>query len=966
MPNILDEYCKITDEYRNKYGHKTIVLMQCGSFFEVYSPGDQRDTDQLSVCENILGFRVTKKKEGHYMAGVNVCSYKRHEKKLLQNGYTIVYVEQVTNTSPAKREVTRIISPGCNLDSDNEEDDAILTSVLVESDGDDWYMYICISDTNRGDIFILEVEQTPGDSINDLFVKIQDLMDTYRANEVLLNIISNKEIKLPNFGNTKLVHNKVISVSEAKNEILNHKNHKNLLENYFSKYRNIYEEIYDNLNLENTSKQDIGNMLLMLDFLKDHHPDFVKNLSRPKNISQFKNTELLTYNNAFKKLQVFSNEEDNMMRFINKTLTCSGKKKLFYLVRHPSCEIDVLNQRYDAVEFFVKNRNLLNDIKKHLRLNDLERLYRRFAIGRIDAYSDVPKIYDMNNRIITLLTIVLGYSDKPHWIPDENIFQNFQNYSSEIEAEFCIDSCRNGKGNVFNEGICPDLEELYNSYDKCFEYLENIQSDLCSLSGETVYLRNTDKDGYFFETTKKRANVLKEKIKSYVDGELVDNNGIANWGSKCPSFDSYLSKEDAKNLKFSSTTSQVKITSDITRKKTEEIVYLKHKIDSLTNKLVNEKVVDWYEKYYDECLTIIIDSMAWMDVYYSYAMLAIEWNYVRPVLVESENSGINAKELRHPMIEQLLKDERKAYVPNDIVLGCDDSYLLYGVNSVGKSSLLKSVALSVIMSQSGMFVPAKEYNITPYEKLIVRIGNSDNLFEAQSSFICEITEADKCVKHATNKTLVIADEFCASTERESATNIVTTMLQWLDQENASYIFATHLFELLETKYMIPSLKVVHLNIRELDNGDLVFDRKLTSGPPENRDYGTKIASKVFKDLRFCKMLKRNSVKVKPSLKPKVSRYNPNLFVKECTICAYSPQNEMSLPLDTHHINMQCQANSDGFIDNFHKNSLSNLVVLCKPCHVKVHQGEIKINGWEERDTGTTLDYAYSNRSLISN
>ena len=63
---------------------------------------------------------------------------------------------------------------------------------------------ICISDTNRGDIFILEVEQTPGDSIHDLYVKIQDLMDTYRANEVLLNIISNKEIKLPNFDTTKI------------------------------------------------------------------------------------------------------------------------------------------------------------------------------------------------------------------------------------------------------------------------------------------------------------------------------------------------------------------------------------------------------------------------------------------------------------------------------------------------------------------------------------------------------------------------------------------------------------------------------------------------------------------------------------------------------------------------------------------------------------------------------------------
>jgi DNA mismatch repair protein MutS len=965
MPNILEEYCRLTDEYRNKYGHKTIVLMQCGSFYEVYAPGDERDTEQIKVCEEILGFRVSKKKEGHYMAGVNVISYKRHEKKLISNGYTIVYVDQVTNTTPAKREVTRIISPGCNLDSDNDEDDAILASVLVESDGDDWYMYMSVSDTNRGDIRIIEIEQTPGDSIERLYEKIYDLMDTYRANELLLNIISNKEIKLPNFGTSKLVHNDVISVSKAKDEILNHKNHKDLLENFFSKYHNIYEEIYDNLNLENVAKQDIGNMLLMLYFLKDHHPDFVKNLSRPKYISQSKNTELATYNNAFNKLQVFSNEKDNLMRFINKTLTCSGKKKLFYLIRHPSCEIDVLNERYDAVEFFVKNRTLLTDIKKHLHIHDLERLYRRFAIGRIDAYSDVPKIYDMNNRIITLLTIVLGYSDKPHWIPDEDIFQKFQNYSSELEAEFCIDSCRNGKGNVFNEGICPDLEELYNSYDKCFEDLENIRSDLCSLSGETIHLRNTEKDGYFFETTKKRANVLKEKIKSYIDGKLVDNLGFDSWSSS-NSFEPYLSKEDAKNLKFSSNTSQVKITSDITRKKTEEIVYLKHKIDSLTNKLVKEKVIGWYEKYYDECLMIIIDSMAWMDVYYSYATVAIDWNYVRPVLVDSEDSGISAKQLRHPMIEQLLRNERIAFVPNDIVLGFDNSYLLYGVNSVGKSSLLKSVALSVIMSQSGMFVPAKEYKLTPYEKLIVRIGNSDNLFEAHSSFICEITEADKCVQYACNKTLVLADEFCASTERESATQIVTTMLQWLELKKTSYIFATHLFELLDTIGGMNCLKVIHLKIREGDNGELIFDRKITSGAPENRDYGTKVASKLFKDGVFLKMLKRNSVKRKSNVKQSRSRYNSNLFVRQCEICAYSPQNETSLPLDTHHINMQCMANSDGFIDNFHKNNMHNLVVLCKQCHVKVHSGELTNLSWEQRETGPKLNYVNSTISLISN
>jgi len=958
MPHILDEYCKLTDVYRNKYGHKTIVLMQCGSFYEVYSPGDQRDTEQIKVCEDILGFRITKKKDGHYMAGVNMISYKRHEKKLLSSGYTIVYVDQVTNTTPAKREVVRTISPGCNLDSDHDEDDAILASVLVESDGKDWYMYMTVSDTNRGDIRIIEIEQIPGNSIEELYEKIRDLMETYQTNELLLNIISNTEIKIPSFGTSKLVHNNIISVSKAKEEILNDKYHKDLLEKFFSKYHNIYEEIYSNLNLESISTPDIGNLLLMLDFLKDHHQDFVKNLSRPKYISQSKNTELATYNNVFYKLHVFSNEKDNLMRFINKTLTCSGKKKLFHLIRHPSCEIDVLNNRYDATEFFVKNRNLLTDIQKHLDIFDLERLYRRFAIGRIDAYSDVPKIHDMNNRIITLLTIVLGYSDKPHWIPDKDIFQKFQNYSSEIEAEFCIDSCRNGKGNVFNEGICQDLEELYNSYDKCFEDLENICSDLCSLSGETIHLRNTDKDGYFFETTKKRATALTKGIELYIDGRrsLPSREVIGP----------YLSKENAKNLKYSSNTSQVKITSDVTHKKTEEIVYLKHKIDSLTNKLVKEKVIGWYDKYYDECLMIIIDSLAWMDVYYSYATVAIEWNYVRPVLVDSENSGISAKQLRHPMIEQLLRNEQTAFVPNDIVLGSDNSYLLYGVNSVGKSSLLKSVGLSIIMSQSGMFVPAKEYKITPYEKLIVRIGNSDNLFEAHSSFICEITEANKCVEHACNKTLVLADEFCASTEQESATKIVTTMLKWLELKKTSYIFATHLFELLHTIERMECLKVIHLKIRERDNGELIFDRKITNGAPENRDYGIKVASKLFKDDLFLKMLKRNSVKGKSSVKQSRSRYNRHLIVRQCEICAYSPENETSLPLDTHHINMQCTANSDGFIDNFHKNTRSNLVVLCKLCHINVHKGNITNLSWEQRETGPKLNYVNSGKSLISN
>ena len=106
------------------------------------------------------------------------------------------------------------------------------------------------------------------------------------------------------------------------------------------------------------------------------------------------------------------------------------------------------------------------------------------------------------------------------------------------------------------------------------------------------------------------------------------------------------------------------------------------------------------------------------------------------------------------------------------------------------------------------------------------------------------------------------------------------------------------------------------------------------------------------------MLNRNGVNKKKEPRLKRSRYNKNLLMQQCEICGYSPDinNSMSLPLDTHHINMQCMANGDGFINNFHKDVVSNLVPLCKKCHIDVHHNKIKINGWIQKDTGSCLSY----------
>uniref|UniRef100_A0A6C0AHB3 DNA mismatch repair proteins mutS family domain-containing protein n=1 Tax=viral metagenome TaxID=1070528 RepID=A0A6C0AHB3_9ZZZZ len=923
MPQLLvDEYIELTNEYRKKYGEKTIIWMQTGSFYEVYAWNEE--DEQIKVSQNILQIRITTKKSGNnkscLMAGFPDHSYKRFEKRLLKENYTIVYVDQIKK-DPIERGVTKISSPGCVFDSDDDSKESILMSVLIEIEDNDFYGYYTIYDSNIGEIRMLSIKNEENQTIDHIFDNIGDIISENRVNEVLLNIVSEQYIKLPETNSKILFHyNKIDKIDELLKPLLQN----DILSKYFKKYLSIYENVIDSLELSKCLPQEIVNLIYMLDFLKDHEPIFVKNLQRPivDGPNQIKYMEF--YNHALQKLQVISNEGNDLIKFIDKTLTYGGSKKLKYLLKNPSNNIEELKKRYKSVDLFVNNRQLLNETKTYLKICDLHRFYRRFAIGKINVYNDIPRIVNINENINILINIFKNVDNSIYWLPNDKIIQNFKDYCGDLIYTFCIDNCKSS-GNVFNKDIVPELDDLYLKSESLNQELESIRTYLCDLINEPIYLKNTDKDGFFFETTKKRGTKIAKQLK--------ENNKF--------------------DLEISNSTSVSKISSDGVKKISVQLCDLQTKIIDLTQKKVSEKVLFYYDTYFESSIATIIESMAWLDVYYSYSKSAIEWNYVKPNLVECENSYIDAKQLRHPIIEQLLSIEKQAFIPNDIRIGFKESYLLYGVNSVGKSSLLKSVGLSVIMAQSGMFVPASDYKLCPYDKLIVRIGNTDNLFEAHSSFICEIREANQCVSNTNNRSLVLADEFCASTERESATQIVTSMLLWLNEKKSSFIFATHLFELIEAP--IVNVKICHLKVR-IESDSLVFDRKLTSGPPTERNYGILVAKKIFKNNKFLKMMDRCQTKTSTRTDINRSRYNRSVLLSECAICAYSPTNEMSLPLDTHHINMQCMANSDGFIGNYHKDIVSNLVVLCKKCHIMAHNGKLNIKCWEQRDCGNVLNY----------
>lgn len=400
---------------------------------------------------------------------------------------------------------------------------------------------------------------------------------------------------------------------------------------------------------------------------------------------------------------------------------------------------------------------------------------------------------------------------------------------------------------------------------------------------------------------------------------------------------------------------------------------------------------DLHCRYFNRTIQPLMTVLAVLDVAFAGATVASRYGYTRPKLGKASSatsptssatslSFLDIRALRHPLIERLLanRGSKTGYVPNDVSLSGNRGLLLHGVNSVGKSSLLKSIAIAVLMAQSGMFVPAREMVFLPYTKIFARTGNDDNLHRAQSSFVKEMSETGLIAHHADAYSLVIADELCASTESDSAVNIVATLLQMLSSRQTTFAFATHLFSLqdhpcvrqLLDPQQLGILHNMHLKV-DVKEGKLVFHRVLAPGLPSNRTYGVLVADKVIRHPVFTALVNRQYVThrdpatapavsiastgstASPAsyppnpLPPSKSKYNARLWLDECAVCHYRPPTKRHIPLDTHHIHEQHTADTTtGLIEHrFHKNERHNLVVLCKTCHQRVDRGELVVEGY---------------------
>jgi DNA mismatch repair protein MutS len=346
-------------------------------------------------------------------------------------------------------------------------------------------------------------------------------------------------------------------------------------------------------------------------------------------------------------------------------------------------------------------------------------------------------------------------------------------------------------------------------------------------------------------------------------------------------------------------------------------------------------------------------KMAYIDFINSGAICAITNHYTKPTINVKKSSYFKAKELRHPIIEKISTDT--TYVPHNMELGYEteqNGILLYGINSSGKSTLMKSIGLNVVLAQIGYYVAASDFTYSPYHSLFTRICGNDNMFKGLSSFMVEMMELMAILKRNDSNTLVLGDELAKGTEFRSGIVIVSYMLEKLSESNSSFITATHLHDInkLASIQKLDNLKTKHLKITyDAVNDMLIYGRELLDGQGETF-YGLQVAKFLMKDKHFNERTLELLNEYDGVKEVVTSKYNKEVIVESCEVCKSTNK------LETHHIVWQKDFEEKKASLHLQKNDKSNLVVLCMECHDKVDRGEIEVEGWVETSKGRVFKY----------
>ena len=937
---LVDVYYKYQKEYSEKYGNKTIVLMEVGSFYEMYAT--KEDSSYIKNVCDLLNILLTRKNKNipvspknPYMGGIVSTSIDKYMRVLLEHNYTVVLVEQLNPNPPCKRAVTRICSPSTTISYLAEP--ARLNCLVIDGTKHIGMVSIDISTgTSYYHEVILPKNQYNSSWIIQEFVRFWSSLPCKEFLWYTVNELSD-DGDLQSKSNTShnMTSDKEMWLNATKwdkePELLEHMsiNQQNtILSKYYPDTKMLTPIEY--LDME-TSPLSVLAYIKAMQFEYEHDKLVTQYMAKPVKYD-LSNTMNLAHH-TISRLHLQSKEEISLLTIINKTKTALGKRLLEERLLHPSIDVDEINQRYDNIE---NMSDVSKDLQIHLeQIPDLIRCKRKMLLEKFHPYEFISLWYSFS--AIDNIVDILNKSNAKYLLPSEEDCKDFNNWRKEIKSKVYIEkidntSIDNINNNFFKSNVNKDLDELELKMKKIKSYLEKVVlefSNQLDPNKMSVRLDHNEKDGHRISITKVRWKRLQQVWKDIT----VD---------------------------------------DITIKLDDIFADTRHSDVRLTGKWIDTMsrkygyLIDDYKRLVKDCylefirevgsykkMDVWIDFIAEVDFVQSAIQIAETYKYTKPILIKKDYSYFDVKDIRHPITETLFTDTE--FVTNDISLG-ESGIVITGMNGVGKSVLLKSMGTVIVMAQAGLYVPCSGLTFSPYKEILTRIGNADDLLRGHSTFVCEMLELYTILNRANKNTLILADELCSGSEQMSAQAIVVQTILSLLEKKSSFCITTHwhgLHELPDIKEKInKNLSFKYLTIQQI--GDkIIYERKLKDGVSISL-YGIEVAKSILHDSEFI----QNAFKIRSTLmneKTGKSHYNSQVIMEKCQICN-STNN-----LETHHIHSQALA-KDNYINEFvHKNHKSNLVVLCGKHHHDVHSGGLVINGWKHTTDGVILDYSFNQK-----
>lgn len=979
---IYHEYFQIAQDSFQKYGTKTVLLMQVGAFLEIYgltpNPSTPKYKTQIfDVCTH-CDLNISEKKIQHegspiYMAGFRDFSSEKYIQRLVDVGYTVVVYVQEKNERNTKRVFHSVYSPGTYIpyEADQQLTNNIMciwmelyTPLLKKSDvvtslKSNIIYGIALSNIYTGKSYLFE-HQIPYTLTPSTFDEMERIISVHNPSEIIVCSSFEEDTvrQILQYAGVKTTTIHMKSLNDQ--TVLNCSRQTYIQHILGTQYG---EETYQICGEFTQYPVATQAFVYLLNFIKEHNPNLIRNIYLPT----FENASyrVVLANHTLKQLNIIDDATtdgkhaghlSSVSTFLNKCCSAIGRRKFHTTLVNPTFDIQWLQTEYDMVEYMLEpdQYTMIPMIRKQITsLCDIEKVARQLVTQRI--YPCV--MYKLYKSLEVVQQIHTCFYESPKLITylcsemEIAKFENPQKYmATAIESTMeCLhkhlnlDACAqyntlsSFEESIIQWNISPKLDSLLKTKREEEQQILKIQKYLNEMynainkgaNQEYIKLHETEKSGVSLQITKVRAKVLKQQF-----DQLLKENAMAEFV--------VIGEEKQVNIRISeitfkslnATTDEIKIPIFYTL--SQNILELNVKINA---EMVTEyiKFLKVFETQCYDYLENIAKYIAKLDVLQSKTYVAKEYKYCKPIISSDvPKSFVDVKGLRHCLIEHLQTSE--IYVANDVCLGGDvDGILLYGTNAVGKTSFIRALGISLIMAQSGLYVPCSQFTYSPYTAFFSRILGNDNIFKGLSTFAVEMTELRMILNMANNRSFIMGDELCSGTETESALSIFMAGLMDLHSKQSSFIFATHFHEIVKFDEMkqLSKLALKHMAvIYDREHDCLVYDRKLQDGPG-NKMYGLEVCKSLHLPTVFLEKAYEIRSKYYPEAKGDLqhnqTKYNAKKIKGMCERCLINPGEEI------HHIQEQQLADEDGYIGHFHKNHPANLLTLCEKCHAETHQ-----------------------------